>query len=150
MASTWAYTRARQTQEGQRKWARTSGRPFMSPAKENLGNSLFHVCRLVSQNINNVSRLSAPSHPPTPPFTSPVYQRPWRLSKSHSRPFSPLTMCERYSRIRVRPGPCLWGVGLQCGDFPLAESQHGRGNAIRAVLRTSQGTHGPDHGPVTR
>lgn len=48
------------------------------------------------------------------------------------------------------PGPCLGGVGLQCGDFLLAESQHGRGNAIKADLRSSQGTHGPDHGPVTR
>ncbi len=71
-----------------------------------------------------------------------VYQSPTQSP-------SPLSLCKRWAE-RVHPGPCLGGVGLQCGDFPLAESQHGRGNAIRAGLRTSQGTHGPDHGPVIR
>lgn len=60
-----------------------------------------------------------------------------------------LSWCERWSRRRASRSVSR-GVGLQCRDFPLAESQHGRGNAIRAELRMSQGTHGPDHGPVTR
>lgn len=106
-----------------------------------LSRSLF----VVSECQYRLSTFNSPAHSAclSISFVSIKASHPPRQSPSPLSDFF-------FAAERVHPGPCLRGVGLQCRDFPLAESQHGRGNAIRAELRASQGTHGPDHGPVTR